>query len=113
MIKPTIGRVVWYHPLNSNRAADVHAALITKVWNNRCVNLAVFDEAGVPYSRTSVYLLQAGDPVPTHAYAEWMPYQLGQAAKTEALEKQVGALPENISAATQSDPAFDNLPRSR
>jgi hypothetical protein len=110
MIKPTVGRVVWYRP---NGAIDKqpHAALITHVWSENCVNLAIFDSDGHPYQRTSVTLLQAGDLVPQDSYAEWMPYQLGQARQTEALVKKLGELPEDITAATRSDPALNNLPR--
>jgi hypothetical protein len=110
MIKPTVGRVVWYHP-NGVIASQPHAALITYVWSDTCVNLAIFDREGHLYQRSSVTLLQDGELVPQDNYAEWMPYQLGQAAKTEALTKKLGDLPEDISAATKSDPALNNLPR--
>jgi hypothetical protein len=49
------------------------------------VNLAVFDSNGVSHSRTSVQLVQAGEDKPEHGYfCEWMPYQVGQAAKAAA-----------------------------
>ncbi len=96
MIKPTVGRVVWYHPHNVNNAAVAmhgdserqvtHAAQIVHVWSDTMVNLVVFDSNGVPYSVTSALLLQDDNPCPAEGYAEWMPYQLGQAAKTEQAE---------------------------
>lgn len=93
MIKPTIGRVVWYHPTQADAVAmsdgDIHPALICKVWSDTCVNLAIFDSNGVPYNRTSVFLAQGDGPVPAYGYAEWMPYQIGQAAKTEGLAEQL------------------------
>lgn len=92
MIEPTIGRVVWFHP-SSNQAdagfaaSPCCAAIIAHVWSDTCVNLAVFDANGVPHSKTSVLLIQDGNPVPDGGlYCEWMPYQKGQAAKTEHAE---------------------------
>jgi hypothetical protein len=96
VIKPTVGRVVLYHPA-ANAAeggfasAETCAAIVAHVWSDNCVNLAVFDANGVAHSRTSVYLLQDGNERPSSSYCEWMPYQKGQAAKTEALEKQLAS----------------------
>jgi hypothetical protein len=89
MIKPTIGRVVWYHPTGTTEIDQPHAALIAHVWSDTCVNLAAFDSNGVPYSNTSVFLYQGDGQKPSSQYAEWMPYQQGQAAKTEQLEKKL------------------------
>lgn len=95
MIKPTIGRVVWFHPDTTDESLSGSdqplPALVSYVHGDRCVNLAVFDaNGGGSHSRTSVELLQDGDEPPEHGgmYAEWMPYQKGQAAKTESLEAQ-------------------------
>jgi hypothetical protein len=44
---------------------------------------------GSPFAATSVQLLQDDDVSLGGTTAEWMPYQKGQAAKTEALEAQV------------------------
>lgn len=96
MIQPTIGRVVWYHPrpgeigLAVNDGSTPCAAIVAYVWNDRMVNLTVCDHNGQAQSRTSVRLLQDGEPpMPGTAYCEWMPFQKGQAAKTEALEKRL------------------------
>lgn len=97
MIQPTIGRVVWFHPSSNESnagfaSAPICAAIIAHVWSDTCVNLAVFDANGVCHSKTSVLLIQEGNAVPGGGlYCEWMPYQKGQAAKTEALEKQLSA----------------------
>ena len=95
MIKPTVGRVVLYHP-PSNAAeggfspAPTCAAIVAYVHSDRMLNLGVFDANGVVHSRTSVPLIQEGEAVPDVGnYCEWMPYQKGQAAKTEALEKAI------------------------
>lgn len=86
MIKPTIGRRVWFYPngtagMNLVTGSDQPCdAGICYVWGDRMVNLTVADHAGVMHQRTSVPLLQDDDPVPTvGAYATWMPYQVGQA----------------------------------
>ncbi len=53
------------------------------------VNLAAFNSNGVMSSHTSVTLLQDGDVPPEYGrYAEWMPYQIGQ-AKQNATEGKV------------------------
>jgi len=85
MIKPTIGRIVWFTPSSFN---DIRydktqplAAMITYVHSDRCVNLAAHDQHGnLMTGCTSVKLLQEGDEKPAHGfYAEWMPFQVGQA----------------------------------
>lgn len=86
MIQPTIGRVVWYHPETSTEAEQPYAALVCHVWSDTVVNLAVFDSNGVATNKTSVFLYQGDTDRPSSSYCEWMPYQKGQAAKTEALE---------------------------
>lgn len=55
-MKPTKGRIVFFH------AADGEplAAIIVKVWNDTCVNLAVIDESGTLSARTSV--VQGDEP---------------------------------------------------
>ena len=88
MIEPTVGRVVHYHPPYD--LARIEAAIITHVWSERCVNLACFDQNGNSYGMTSVVLLQDHDVPPGGVgYAEWMPFQKGQAMKNEELEKQL------------------------
>jgi hypothetical protein len=94
VIKPTIGRRVWYWPSESERTADLHAgnyiaqadvsqpcdAGIAYVWSDFMVNLTVADQNGNMRSRTSVRLLQPGESAPVgSAYAEWMPYQQAKA----------------------------------
>lgn len=88
MIKPTIGRVVWFWENNPNQPAQSqpHAALVAYVHSDTMVNLAVFDAGGNLFPRGSVPLRQDDDPAPAGMYCEWMPYQKGQAAKNEALE---------------------------
>lgn len=89
MIEPTVGRIVWYH-----EGDKVFAAIVAKVWSDTCINIGVFNENGETFNRTSVSLHQDGDERPQSNYAEWMPYQKGQATKTEQLEKQIAEISE-------------------
>lgn len=94
IIKPTIGRRVWYWPSPQDRGETEHPpqsriqqgdrtqpcdAGIVYVHSDRLVNLTVADHNGVMHQRTSVTLRQPGDETPQGFYAEWMPYQAGQA----------------------------------
>lgn len=67
------------------------AAIVTHVWSDTCVNLAVFDSNGVSQGRTSVTLEHGAPSLNASRYCEWMPFQKGQAAKTEALETAAAA----------------------
>jgi hypothetical protein len=90
MIKPTIGRIVWYNahavdPLYSPK--QLLAAIVTAVHSDTCVNLAVFGADGSgPRGRTSVTLDQAFDEGSTLAPGTcgWMPFQKKQAEKHAA-----------------------------
>lgn len=84
VIEPTVGRIVWFRM----RAGDSPmAAIIVHVHYERRVNLTVFGPLGLAVPKTDVQLLQDSDQAPAHGtYCEWMPWQKGQAAKTEQLE---------------------------
>ncbi len=86
MIKPTIGRIMWYWPELSARDDQPWAAIVTRVWSDNVVDLAVWDHNGNAKSRTSVPIVQDGSPhtAGDPQYVEWMPYQIGQAKKHEA-----------------------------
>jgi hypothetical protein len=91
MIKPTIGRVVWFTPSKysdlPSSGGQALVALIVHVHSDKLVNLAVFDSNGYQHPVTSVDLIQDGEQKPVEGgYCEWMPYQKGQAAKTEKAE---------------------------
>jgi hypothetical protein len=82
MIKPTIGRVVLVHRGKSDQAEP---ALISYVHSDTCINVGGFDCNGVPFSCTSLQLVQDDETVynPNHC-AKWMPYQKQAAAEQAA-----------------------------
>lgn len=93
MIKPTIGRVVWFWPVGLPiGSAFIYrgdgqpcAALISFVWSDRLVNLSVMDHNGNQHAFTSVILIQEGDEKPGAGdFCSWMPYQMGQAKREES-----------------------------
>lgn len=101
MIKPTVGRKVWYRPSNFDRqgpgAMTVSTgqpldATVIAVWGDRMVNVLVTDILGKQFAKLSVPLFQDGDDESVKnasgegggGYAEWMPYQTTQANKEEA-----------------------------
>jgi hypothetical protein len=92
-IKPTVGRVVWFHPPIGAASPDFSkpvpgeplAAIVAAVLPGHpvdIVNLTVFDAVGTPHAISMVPLLQEGEDVPEEGfYAQWMPYQVEQAKK--------------------------------
>lgn len=100
MIKPTVGRVVWFFPISQDQlpknGKEPLAAMITCVWSDTCVNLVVFDANGHPHGGyTSVLLHQEGSPIPDGGYyATWMPYQKAVAS---------GQIPPTLHADPKSD----------
>lgn len=86
MIEPTVGRVVWFQD-GSN---EPQAAIIAFVHSMQYVTLMVIDQQGYPLGRQNILLIQDDDKPPEdEVYCEWMPYQKGQAAKTEAAEAKL------------------------
>jgi len=59
MNKPTVGRIVHFHPVTPVGAKPaIHAAIICFVHTDSLVNLSVFDALGHTYARTSVCLIE-------------------------------------------------------
>lgn len=88
MITPTIGRVIHVHNRpGTTDSEQPEAASVAYVWSDRLINVGGFDHNGRIFACTSLDLLQDDDAPPAGAYATWMPFQKGQAAKTEALEE--------------------------
>lgn len=106
MIKPTVGRVIWYwHNVGHGRVCldedQPMAALVAYVHTRpeprdnapgyELVNLVVMDHEGNTSSALHVPIYDDVVPPDVDAghYAEWMPYQVGQAKKTEELERRM------------------------
>jgi hypothetical protein len=81
VIMPEVGRVLWYRREPTD--TQPFQATICYVWGDRRINVAGFDAGGNPYKAGWIILRQEGDPQPPYPYAEWMPYQIGQAKKHE------------------------------
>lgn len=93
VIKPSVGRKVWYRPSERDKVGASAMAVsgdqpldatVIAVWGDRMVNVLVTDIVGRQHSVLSVTLVQEGDAKPTGRYVEWMPYQQGQARKDAA-----------------------------
>lgn len=131
MIKPTIGRRVWYWPsqqdkgLTESPPKSIMTANLSQpcdagiccVWGDRCVNLTVADHNGNMHSRWSVPLLQPGDLIPDGGgYATWMDYQVANAPpadyrdRVRAEEKELNERIAKLSAFMPTD-AFKALPK--
>lgn len=94
MIKPTVGRIIWVRNRpGSINSVQPEAGQVVFVHGNQSVNVVGHDGNGTPFVLMSLYLAQEGIPLPFEGmlHAEWMPYQVGQAAKTEELEKRIGS----------------------
>ena len=104
MITPSNGRIVWYTPYKNELLSPYGmvtqrdkdgktiplAAMVAAVHGDRTVNLIVFDANGHLFPVTPRTLLQDDDVGNEGGgYCQWMPYQKGQAAKTEALEAKI------------------------
>jgi hypothetical protein len=90
MINPTVGRVVWIRnrPESLDKSQPEKADIVY-VHGIDCINVAGYNANGEPFRASSVLLRHTDSPDREGMYAEWMPYQTGQAAKTEAAEAEL------------------------
>jgi len=83
-IHPTVGRIVYYHsPDPGPQGSEPLMAFLCAVHSDTAVNLLVVNHDGTLTPKLGVTLVADGDVKPNAGYCYWMPYQLGQAAKTE------------------------------
>lgn len=87
VIAPSVGRKVHFYPGNVQFHSKPHCinpavpmdATVVFVWSDRMVNLQVVDHIGQVHALTSITLRQPDDVIAEGAaYAEWMPFQVGQ-----------------------------------
>lgn len=91
-IKPTVGRVVLYTPMDNGGESkgQPYPALITHVWSDTCVNLFVCNDGSFGFDTGNMLPTSVTLGTGPRTWA-WMPYQIGQAAKAEALQAQLDA----------------------
>jgi len=98
IIKPTIGRKVWYWPTAAEKSwshDQPFDATIVHVTGERTVNLLVHNELGYPVpAKENVVLVQPDmkrEPVPGEC--SWMPFQTDQARTQGLLDPAEPAAP--------------------
>ena len=87
LIKPTVGRVVWYWPSAKavNDGEQPRAAILTYVQDDHTVNLVSFGHDGFPLPHRGIRLLEVDEPPPASGhFACWMPFQAGQAKSAQS-----------------------------
>lgn len=98
MIKPSIGRKIWYWPGPEDKylkCLDIKTpfdATVVFVHDSGTINVLVLDHEGSLYRRQSIPVIQEGELKPDDSgFCVWMPYQIGQAAKTQEAEAKAKA----------------------
>lgn len=86
MIKPTVGRVMWYWPKVFPDDWQPLAAMVAYVHSDGSVNIGYLDETGAHHLATSVPVVQDQQTRPDGPHVVWMPYQIGQAKKHEEIK---------------------------
>lgn len=87
MIKPTIGRQVWFYPAGKPHTDQPWPCSICYVHSDTMINVGGFNDQGIPFAYTSVELIQDADSYGNPgggAWACWMPYQKAVASGQQA-----------------------------
>jgi len=91
MIKPTIGRIVWYSPGDDTGmqydGTQPLASIICYVWPDDTVNLTVHDADGHSIPKISVPVFQGNAEDCPPGSCCWMPYQQKKQAEESAKEE--------------------------
>lgn len=83
---PSVGRILHYIPgygehLNWEDQSQPLPCQIIKVHRNQMVDVAVTDQEAKIHLRKEIPIINdSNDPVPSHGYCQWMPYQKAVAA---------------------------------
>lgn len=108
MIKPTVGRIVWYR--REGPKGSIEAAIVCGVNSDTSVNLAVFNMYGnLSLSDCNVHLKQEASEQPPAPYAEWMPYQVGQGQAADTK----GGLMDRMASVERRLAALDHVSTGR
>lgn len=98
----TVGRVVWYFPDRSDKGLiqlgpqPFKADVVYVHEDESTVNLSVFDHEGTHHKKLDVRhvdVSRKANAPDTHSFWDWMPFQKGQAKKTEEVEARLGTPP--------------------
>lgn len=84
-MKPTVGRIVYYKSYgtpNGEYKPEDRAAVVTAVHTETCIDLCVFNPTGLFFNQKVTQGSNGGQ-------WDWMPYQKGQATKTDDLVKNM------------------------
>lgn len=73
------------HIGNAVKEGDVFPALIVRTWSEDLINIKVMLDGSDDYWATSRHVSDGAQP----GFYHWMPYQVGQAARTEAAEAKL------------------------
>jgi len=101
-IEPTIGRVVWF--ARGRDQSEPFAAMIAFVHpGGTHVNLRYMDHNADSHKAMNVPLVNYGENPPAEGpCCTWMPYQFGQAAKTQQIAESLEAERREIDSAKRS-----------
>jgi hypothetical protein len=110
MIKPTVGRMVWfYHKgehVNLYQPQAAQVAYVHEDKDSKLVNLSVLTPDGDAFPRMKVSLIQEGETPPEGEFCCWMPFQQSQAKspssdklieRIQALENELASLKSSVS----------------
>lgn len=102
MIKPTVGRIVWYYGSKDLVVYQPLAAVVCFVENDEKVNLHVFGAKGECFPRERVRLVQdlekskETDNLPDSEFCAWMPFQRVQPQVALVTDERLMALEASV-----------------
>jgi hypothetical protein len=89
---PTVGRNVYVYDLREEEPRRPYAAFVAEVGvggNFLCINCACLTRSGGFFEDGLQRVPHISDPLDATIVWDWMPFQKGQQAKTEELERQI------------------------
>ena len=88
---PTVGRNVHYWCGPYHTGDQPYHANVAHVNEDGTINVGFLYHTGMHGNDQNVPYWNGKDPKPARSYWQWMPYQLGQAKKTEEAEAKLAA----------------------